>query len=33
MRYELAKTEDLETVHEIIQQTIKTIYPKYYRWR
>lgn len=30
MIYELAKTEDLEIIYEIVQQTIKTIYPKYY---
>lgn len=30
MIYELAKTEDLEIVHEVVQRTIKTIYPKYY---
>lgn len=30
MMYELAKIEDLETVYEIVQHTIKTIYPKYY---
>ena len=30
MLYELAKTEDLQTVYEIVQHTIKTIYPKYY---
>lgn len=29
MIYELAKTEDLEIIYEIVQQTIKTIYPKY----
>lgn len=30
MIYELAKTEDLQTVYEVVQHTIKTIYPKYY---
>lgn len=30
MIYELAKIEDLETVYEVVQHTIKTIYPKYY---
>lgn len=30
MIYELAKIEDLETVYDVVQQTIKTIYPKYY---
>lgn len=30
MRYELAKTEDLQTVYDVVQHTIKTIYPKYY---
>lgn len=30
MIYELAKPEDLEFVHEVVQHTIKTIYPKYY---
>lgn len=30
MTYELAKTEDLENVYDIVQHTIKTIYPKYY---
>lgn len=30
MIYELAKTEDLQTVYDVAQHTIKTIYPKYY---
>ena len=30
MIYELAKTEDLQTVFDVVQHTIKTIYPKYY---
>lgn len=30
MIYELAKTEDLQTVYEIVQHTIKAIYPNYY---
>ncbi len=30
MIYELAKTEDLQTVYDIVQLTIKTVYPKYY---
>ncbi len=30
MIYELAKIEDLQTVYDIVQRTIKTIYPKYY---
>lgn len=30
MIYESAKTEDLQTVYDIVQHTIKTIYPKYY---
>lgn len=30
MNYELAKQKDLHTVYDIVQQTIKTIYPKYY---
>lgn len=30
MIYELATTEDLAIVHEVVQHTIKTIYPKYY---
>lgn len=30
MIYELAKTEDLQTVYDVVQHTIKTIYPKYY---
>lgn len=30
MNYELAKTEDLKTVYNVVQHTIRTIYPKYY---
>lgn len=30
MIYELAKTEDLQAVYDVVQHTIKTIYPKYY---
>lgn len=30
MIYELAKTEDLQSVYDVVQHTIKTIYPKYY---
>lgn len=30
MIYELAQTEDLQTVYDVVQHTIKTIYPKYY---
>ena len=30
MIYELAKTEDLQVVYDVVQDTIKTIYPKYY---
>ncbi len=30
MIYELAKIEDLHTVYDVVQHTIKTIYPKYY---
>ena len=30
MIYELAKTEDLQNVYDVVQHTIKTIYPKYY---
>lgn len=30
MIYELAKLEELQAVYDIVQQTIKTIYPKYY---
>ena len=30
MIYELAKTEELQTIYDVVQQTIKTIYPKYY---
>lgn len=30
MIYELAKTEDLQTVYDVVHHTIKTIYPKYY---
>ena len=28
--FELAKPEDLHTVYNVVQHTIKTIYPKYY---
>ena len=30
MIYELAKPEELQTVYDVVQHTIKTIYPKYY---
>ena len=30
MIYELATTEDLQSVYDVVQHTIKTIYPKYY---
>ena len=30
MTYELAKNEDLQAVYDVVQHTIKTIYPKYY---
>lgn len=30
MIYELAKTEDLQAVHDVVQHTVKTIYPNYY---
>lgn len=30
MIYELAKTEDLQSVYDVVQHTIKTIYPNYY---
>lgn len=30
MLYELAKIEDLQSIYNIVQQTIKRIYPKYY---
>lgn len=30
MKYELAKSEDLQAVYDVVQHTIKTIYPKYY---
>lgn len=30
MRYELAKTEDLQTVYDVVQRTIKATYPQYY---
>ncbi len=30
MIYKLAKVEDLQAVYDIVQHTIKTIYPKYY---
>lgn len=30
MTYELATIEDLQTVYKVVQDTIKTIYPKYY---
>lgn len=30
MIYELANIDDLQTIYDVVQQTIKTIYPKYY---
>ena len=30
MIYELSKLEELQAVYDVVQQTIKTIYPKYY---
>jgi len=30
MIYELAKTEELQTIYDVVQHTIETIYPKYY---
>lgn len=30
MIYELAKSEDLENIYDVVQRTIKAIYPKYY---
>lgn len=30
MLYELATIEDLQAVYEVVQRTIKTVYPKYY---
>ena len=30
MIYELAKPEDLQAVYNVVQHTVKTIYPKYY---
>lgn len=30
MIYEVAKTEDLQIVYDVVQHTIKTIYPQYY---
>ena len=30
MLYEPAKIEDLQNVYDVVQYTIKTIYPKYY---
>lgn len=30
MIYELAKIDDLQTIYDVVQHTIKTIYPKYY---
>ena len=30
MIYEVAKLEELQAVYDVVQQTIKTIYPKYY---
>ena len=30
MIYELGKPEDLQAVYNVVQHTIKTIYPKYY---
>ena len=31
MIYELGKPEDLQAVYNVVQHTIKTIYPKYYQ--
>ena len=30
MEYRLAKPEDAEIIYEIVQDTIKKVYPKYY---
>ena len=30
MIYELATTQDLQAVYDVVQYTIRTIYPKYY---
>ncbi len=30
MTYELARKEDVQAVYDVVQRTIKTIYPKYY---
>ena len=30
MLYELAKTQELNEIYEVVQHTIKTVYPKYY---
>ena len=30
MIYELATIEELQTVYDLVQHTIKTVYPKYY---
>ena len=30
MIYELAKIEDIQAVYDVVQHTIRTIYPKYY---
>lgn len=30
MTYELAKPEELQAIYDVVQRTIKTIYPKYY---
>ncbi len=30
MTYELAKADELQVIYDVVQQTIKTIYPKYY---
>ena len=30
MTYELATIDELQAVYDIVQHTIKTIYPKYY---
>ena len=30
MIYELATIEELQDVYDIVQHTIKTVYPKYY---
>ena len=30
MRYELATKQELQEIYEVVQHTIKTVYPKYY---